>query len=77
MRSKVYNFFIKNKLEFIPMKIETNIHRDVYQGAYYIESKGEVAIIVPLRKFQPYMKKSSEEEGTKTQGRRGDADKAK
>ncbi len=30
------------------------------QGAYYIESKGEVAIIDPLREVAPYLKKVSE-----------------
>ena len=25
------------------------------QGAYYIESQGEVAIIDPLREFKPYL----------------------
>ncbi|RSK40370.1 MBL fold metallo-hydrolase [Mangrovimonas spongiae] len=30
------------------------------QGAYYIESKGEVAIIDPLREVQPYINKASE-----------------
>ena len=28
------------------------------QGAYYIESKGEVAIIDPLREVQPYIEKA-------------------
>lgn len=30
------------------------------QGAYYIESKGEVAIIDPLREVKPYIKKAQE-----------------
>lgn len=31
------------------------------QGAYYIESKGEVAIIDPLREVQPYIEKAEKE----------------
>jgi len=30
------------------------------QGAYYIESEGEVAIIDPLREVQPYLKRANE-----------------
>lgn len=32
------------------------------QGAYYIESKGEVAIIDPLREVQPYIEKAKKME---------------
>ena len=34
------------------------------QGAYFIESKGEVAIIDPLREVQPYIDKAKEANGT-------------
>ena len=33
------------------------------QGAYYIESKGEVAIIDPLREVQPYIDKANDNNG--------------
>ena len=31
------------------------------QGAYYIESKGEVAIIDPLREVEPYIAKAKKD----------------
>lgn len=31
------------------------------QGAYYIESNGEVAIIDPLREIQPYIDRASKD----------------
>lgn len=34
------------------------------QGAYYIESKGEVAIIDPLREVQPYIDRATTQNGT-------------
>ena len=34
------------------------------QGAYYIESNGEVAIIDPLREVQPYIDKAKRQNGT-------------
>ncbi|ASV31729.1 MBL fold metallo-hydrolase [Maribacter cobaltidurans] len=37
------------------MKVEQIYTGCLAQGAYYIESKGEVAIIDPLREVQPYM----------------------
>ena len=37
------------------MKIEQIYTGCLAQGAYYIESKGEVAIIDPLREVQPYI----------------------
>ncbi len=40
------------------MKIEQIYTGCLAQGAYYIESKGEVAIIDPLREVQPYMDKA-------------------
>lgn len=39
------------------MKIEQIYTGCLAQGAYYIESKGEVAIIDPLREVQPYLDK--------------------
>ena len=43
------------------MKIEQIYTGCLAQGAYYIESQGEVAIIDPLREIQPYMKKATSE----------------
>ena len=40
------------------MKIEQIYTGCLAQGAYYIESKGEVAIIDPLREVEPYIKKA-------------------
>ena len=40
------------------MKIEQIYTGCLAQGAYYIESKGEVAIIDPLREVTPYLKKA-------------------
>lgn len=42
------------------MKIEQIYTGCLAQGAYYIESKGEVAIIDPLRDIQPYIEKANE-----------------
>lgn len=41
------------------MKIEQIYTGCLAQGAYYIESKGEVAIIDPLREVGPYLKRAS------------------
>ncbi|WP_136479892.1 MBL fold metallo-hydrolase [Cognatitamlana onchidii] len=43
------------------MKIEQIYTGCLAQGAYYIESKGEVAIIDPLRETQPYVDKANKE----------------
>jgi glyoxylase-like metal-dependent hydrolase (beta-lactamase superfamily II)/rhodanese-related sulfurtransferase len=40
------------------MKIEQIYTGCLAQGAYYIESKGEVAIIDPLREVEPYIKRA-------------------
>ncbi|MDA8639723.1 MBL fold metallo-hydrolase [Flavobacteriaceae bacterium] len=40
------------------MKIEQIYTGCLAQGAYYIESNGEVAIIDPLREIEPYLKKA-------------------
>ncbi|WP_396638321.1 rhodanese-like domain-containing protein [Maribacter sp. R77961] len=40
------------------MKVEQIYTGCLAQGAYYIESKGEVAIIDPLREIQPYIKRA-------------------
>ena len=40
------------------MKIEQIYTGCLAQGAYYIESNGEVAIIDPLREVQPYIDKA-------------------
>ena len=41
------------------MKIKQIYTGCLAQGAYYIESKGEVAIIDPLREVQPYINKAN------------------
>ncbi|RKR12452.1 glyoxylase-like metal-dependent hydrolase (beta-lactamase superfamily II) [Maribacter vaceletii] len=46
------------------MKIEQIYTGCLAQGAYYIESKGEVAIIDPLREVAPYIKKAKEANAT-------------
>jgi hydroxyacylglutathione hydrolase len=46
------------------MKIEQIYTGCLAQGAYYIESNGEVAIVDPLREVQPYIEKA-EREGAK------------
>jgi len=43
------------------MKIEQIYTGCLAQGAYYIESEGEVAIIDPLREVDPYLKKTEKE----------------
>ncbi|MEM9824288.1 MAG: MBL fold metallo-hydrolase, partial [Bacteroidota bacterium] len=43
------------------MKIEQIYTGCLAQGAYYIESKGEAAIIDPLRETQPYLQKAKED----------------
>ncbi|MGK0137661.1 MAG: hydroxyacylglutathione hydrolase [Algoriphagus sp.] len=43
------------------MKIEQIYTGCLAQGAYYIESNGEVAIIDPLREVDPYLKKAEKE----------------
>jgi len=45
------------------MKVEQIYTGCLAQGAYYVESKGEVAIIDPLRETSPYVKKLKEEGG--------------
>ena len=42
------------------MKIEQIYTGCLAQGAYYIESQGEVAIIDPLREVKPYLEKTKE-----------------
>ncbi len=46
------------------MKIEQIYTGCLAQGAYYIESKGEVAIIDPLREVRPYMEKAKKNNAT-------------
>ncbi|MDC6366231.1 MULTISPECIES: MBL fold metallo-hydrolase [Flavobacteriaceae] len=46
------------------MKIEQIYTGCLAQGAYYIESDGEVAIIDPLREVKPYLKKAEENKAT-------------
>lgn len=43
------------------MKVEQIYTGCLAQGAYYIESKGEVAIIDPLRETQPYIEKAKDD----------------
>ena len=40
------------------MKIEQIYTGCLAQGAYYVESEGEVAIIDPLREIDPYLRES-------------------
>jgi hypothetical protein len=40
------------------MKIEQIYTGCLAQGAYYIESNGEVAVIDPLREVKPYLKRA-------------------
>ena len=42
------------------MKIEQIYTGCLAQGAYYIESKGEAAIVDPLRETEPYLKKAKD-----------------
>ena len=44
------------------MKVEQIYTGCLAQGAYYIESEGEVAIIDPLREIEPYLKRAKEDE---------------
>ncbi len=44
------------------MKIEQIYTGCLSQGAYYIESKGEVAIVDPLRETTAYLKKAKEDQ---------------
>lgn len=46
------------------MKIEQIYTGCLAQGAYYIESQGEVAIIDPLRETEPYLKKAKADQAT-------------
>ncbi len=46
------------------MKIEQIYTGCLAQGAYYIESNGEVAIIDPLREVKPYIKRAKEDNST-------------
>ncbi len=46
------------------MKIEQIYTGCLAQGAYYIESKGEVAIIDPLREVKPYIGKAQQNKAT-------------
>lgn len=46
------------------MKVEQIYTGCLAQGAYYIESEGEVAIIDPLREIQPYIDKAKAENAT-------------
>ncbi len=46
------------------MKIEQIYTGCLAQGAYYVESEGEVAIIDPLREVKPYIEKAAKEGAT-------------
>ena len=46
------------------MNIEQIYTGCLAQGAYYIESKGEVAIIDPLREVQPYIDRAAKDKAT-------------
>lgn len=49
-----------SKKEFVGMKVKQLYTKCLAQGAYYIESKGEVAIIDPLREVQQYIDMADE-----------------
>ena len=46
------------------MNIEQIYTGCLAQGAYYIESNGEVAIIDPLREVDPYLKRAEKDKAT-------------
>ncbi|MFN0201589.1 MAG: MBL fold metallo-hydrolase, partial [Bacteroidia bacterium] len=46
------------------MKVEQIYTGCLAQGAYYIESEGEVAIIDPLREVKPYIEKAKQDNAT-------------
>ena len=52
------------KTKSIQMNIEQIYTGCLAQGAYYIESDGEVAIIDPLREVKPYIKRVKEDGAT-------------
>ena len=41
--------------EIVPMEVKQIYTGCLAQGAYYIESNGEAAIVDPLREVQPYL----------------------
>ena len=43
------------------MKIEQIYTGCLAQGAYYIESNGEAAIVDPLREVEPYIQKAAKD----------------
>ena len=59
---------LKSEKEFIKFAIQVNNIMKIdqiytgclAQGAYYIESQGQVAIIDPLREVQPYIDKAEQ-----------------
>lgn len=53
----------ESKKDFI-MRIEQIYTGCLAQGAYYIESQGEVAIIDPLRESQPYLERAEKDGAT-------------
>jgi len=53
------NIFEKHKI-YKKMKIEQIYTGCLAQGAYFIESNGEVAVIDPLREVEPYIEKANE-----------------
>jgi len=56
-------YFCANDTAYF-MKIEQIYTGCLAQGAYYIESEGEVAIIDPLREVKPYIEKAQRENAT-------------
>ena len=53
-KSRIHFTIIKNRIK---MKIEQIYTGCLAQGAYYITSNGEAAIIDPLREVQPYLER--------------------
>lgn len=58
INSIVRTLYCINQEKLIKMKIEQIYTGCLAQGAYYIESEGEAAIIDPLREVQPYLDKA-------------------
>src|SRR5258706_7162327 len=56
MAMPTFGRLTKNNL--ITMKIEQIYTGCLAQGAYYVESGGEAAVIDPLREVQPYIEKA-------------------
>ena len=62
LKNTAFCIFEKSLIKpYVIMKIEQIYTGCLAQGAYYIESEGEAAIIDPLREVQPYIEKAKNE----------------